>query len=583
MKMKKQNAITLVALVITIIVLLILAGVALSLVLGENGITKRAVNSGKIQNMAAAKEKVELDAANYGAEFYQAKYVNGSLPDDANTIQDYVFGKLKSSDYEPEYVLTKDATEKTVTLTSNIASDHVTNATASISPEGKVIWGGTITKVNGLALSSELEIKEGSTVALTVTKSGEATGKSVSWSKSGNVTFVTSLSDSTAVTNPTGDTVYVKAGAYSSGTSGTVTVSATDEEAQTCNITITETIVSATLTGPSTAETGKTAGTALVVTGTTTGSTQTTLTSGVTFNQTSTDGGAVTINAETGAVTGSAVGTVNVTATVDGSLTNTGNSITTSAITIEVQEPEFVLGEPAENSAVNYGKKVVDYKSNAESTQDEIGWRVFYQDTEGNTYLIADNLVGNYTPLNEWGDHTGASTSAEGKGLNPLVKNLLTSQSSNGNMCATSWFTEPAEWMAYTDSNKGANAKATFAIASPTIELYTKSYNAVAAIYDSVNALEYPTTGTYGYTYSTFPSNLTTAVNGIYNKGSGTVWWFASPGWSRVNSNYCFRVANSSMDGGRTNGGHPVRPVVCIPTSEIGAPSDTTCTYHMDS
>ena len=42
--MKKQNGITLIALVITIIVLLILAGVSISLVLGENGVLDKAKN-----------------------------------------------------------------------------------------------------------------------------------------------------------------------------------------------------------------------------------------------------------------------------------------------------------------------------------------------------------------------------------------------------------------------------------------------------------------------------------------------------------------------------------------------------------
>lgn len=39
--LKKQKGITLVALVVTIVVLLILAGVSINLVLGDNGIVKR--------------------------------------------------------------------------------------------------------------------------------------------------------------------------------------------------------------------------------------------------------------------------------------------------------------------------------------------------------------------------------------------------------------------------------------------------------------------------------------------------------------------------------------------------------------
>lgn len=42
---KKESGITLVALVVTIIVLLILAGVAISLTIGQNGIITRAQNA----------------------------------------------------------------------------------------------------------------------------------------------------------------------------------------------------------------------------------------------------------------------------------------------------------------------------------------------------------------------------------------------------------------------------------------------------------------------------------------------------------------------------------------------------------
>ena len=58
--MKKQNGITLIALVITIIVLIILAGVAINLTLGDNGILKRAENARELSNKATVKEKVEL-------------------------------------------------------------------------------------------------------------------------------------------------------------------------------------------------------------------------------------------------------------------------------------------------------------------------------------------------------------------------------------------------------------------------------------------------------------------------------------------------------------------------------------------
>ena len=61
-RLKKQvKGITLVALVVTIIVLLILAGVALNFTLGEDGIFKRAGEGTKTYQNASENEKIELD------------------------------------------------------------------------------------------------------------------------------------------------------------------------------------------------------------------------------------------------------------------------------------------------------------------------------------------------------------------------------------------------------------------------------------------------------------------------------------------------------------------------------------------
>ena len=58
--LKGQKGITLVALVITIIVLLILAGITISLTLGQDGIIKRAEEAGQNYVDAAEAEKTQL-------------------------------------------------------------------------------------------------------------------------------------------------------------------------------------------------------------------------------------------------------------------------------------------------------------------------------------------------------------------------------------------------------------------------------------------------------------------------------------------------------------------------------------------
>ena len=59
--LEKKRGITLIALVITIITILILAGVSIKLIIGKNGIVERAQTTGKIQTVASIKEALELE------------------------------------------------------------------------------------------------------------------------------------------------------------------------------------------------------------------------------------------------------------------------------------------------------------------------------------------------------------------------------------------------------------------------------------------------------------------------------------------------------------------------------------------
>lgn len=103
--MRREKGITLVSLAVTIIVLIILAGVSINLVLGENGIITKAQEAKKKQIIAEAKEKIGMDivSAQIGAaeignqlekqdiETIISKY--GQLQEDGDTII------LKDSNY----------------------------------------------------------------------------------------------------------------------------------------------------------------------------------------------------------------------------------------------------------------------------------------------------------------------------------------------------------------------------------------------------------------------------------------------------------------------------------------------------
>mgnify|MGYP000026084219 FL=1 len=72
---KKENGITLVALVVTIVVLLILAGVSISLVLGQNGLVNRAKEAADATNKAATSENTSFQQ--YDNDVWFNTLVNG--------------------------------------------------------------------------------------------------------------------------------------------------------------------------------------------------------------------------------------------------------------------------------------------------------------------------------------------------------------------------------------------------------------------------------------------------------------------------------------------------------------------------
>ena len=65
---KKNKGITLVALVVTIIVLIILAGVSINLVFGQDGIIKKSKSGSTAYSVASTREQIEIELANIYAE-----------------------------------------------------------------------------------------------------------------------------------------------------------------------------------------------------------------------------------------------------------------------------------------------------------------------------------------------------------------------------------------------------------------------------------------------------------------------------------------------------------------------------------
>jgi len=78
--LKEQKGITLVALVITVIVLLILAGVAMSLITGEGGLFARANRAGYAYNDAAYTEQGKWNDLYSNTKEYYNAYAGTGAP-----------------------------------------------------------------------------------------------------------------------------------------------------------------------------------------------------------------------------------------------------------------------------------------------------------------------------------------------------------------------------------------------------------------------------------------------------------------------------------------------------------------------
>lgn len=67
-KTKSKQGITLIALVVTIVVLLILAGVTITVLFGENGMLKTAQNSSLQTKLAELEEKANIAYADFNTK-----------------------------------------------------------------------------------------------------------------------------------------------------------------------------------------------------------------------------------------------------------------------------------------------------------------------------------------------------------------------------------------------------------------------------------------------------------------------------------------------------------------------------------
>lgn len=150
---KEQKGITLIALVITIIVLLILAGVSIAMISGQDGIATKAQRSVVVTAFSDAKSNITTEASDYLATYYDVKYA-GSAGGSTETIGDisagdYIQGKLendKADIYAKGITLvigTKDTTDGSYTLTLKYTDESEPEQTGKLTSTGSISWNVT--------------------------------------------------------------------------------------------------------------------------------------------------------------------------------------------------------------------------------------------------------------------------------------------------------------------------------------------------------------------------------------------------------------------------------------------------------
>ena len=145
--MKNNKGITLIALVVTIIVLLILAGVSIAMLTGQNGILNKASSSAIANAIGEGKDQVALTVADATADFYQTKYVSnvtgvnsvaakGDADASKGELVSYVRKKVKALDSSVKNVKITVSEAGQVKVQSNDDADKY--ATADIKDDGTI-------------------------------------------------------------------------------------------------------------------------------------------------------------------------------------------------------------------------------------------------------------------------------------------------------------------------------------------------------------------------------------------------------------------------------------------------------------
>ena len=141
MKMKKETGITLVSLVVTIIILIILAGISINILVGDNGVITKAQQAKENTLLAQEEEAKQLNQL-----YSQLNYIGGNAGDiDGDAVDKLLsFKKVIAVAITNEGVSTQetDSAEVMASHIGKIVQERTRDATATADDitEGKTAW-----------------------------------------------------------------------------------------------------------------------------------------------------------------------------------------------------------------------------------------------------------------------------------------------------------------------------------------------------------------------------------------------------------------------------------------------------------
>ena len=117
--MKNNKGITLIALVVTIIVLLILAGVSIAMLTGQNGILNRASQASYQTQIADAAETINYAVTEAITDYYNGAYVANTTAASDSAILKAIQDAVSGASIDSSVTRTVNEGKTEVTLTYN--------------------------------------------------------------------------------------------------------------------------------------------------------------------------------------------------------------------------------------------------------------------------------------------------------------------------------------------------------------------------------------------------------------------------------------------------------------------------------